>query len=144
MSWSFCPILSAEADGMIYGIRVAGPRRWNLLSGRMGTCADVLFAPGAMASLLDAVEERADHGGLSGRIESDGKGEYRYVTGAGRAEVGMFFRSEGTEADDSMASKVRTELGEGVLVVIDPDVGELAVYLVDSEGCRMASALMSE
>ena len=56
----------------------------------------------------------------------------------------MFFSTEGTEPDDAMTSKVREALGKGVMVVIDPEIGELAVYLVDQEGRRMASALMSE
>ena len=113
------------------------------MAGRMGTGADVLFGPGAMAAILEAAE-KTKCGGLSGKVETDSKGEYRFVTGTGRVDVGMFFSTEGTEPDDSMASKVREALGKGVMVVIDPEIGELAVYLVDQEGRRMASALMSE
>ena len=113
------------------------------MAGRMGTSADVLFGPGAMAAILEAAE-KTKCGGLSGKVETDAKGEYRLVAGTGRTDVGMFFSTEGTEPDDAMTSKVREALGKGVMVVIDPEIGELAVYLVDQEGRRMASALLSE
>ncbi len=113
------------------------------MTGRMGTRADVLFGQGAMAAILDAAEKGTD-GGLSGSVETDEKGSYRLVTGTGRFDVGMFFPSEGTEATDAMAEELKKRCGTGVLVVIDPGIGELAVYIVESDGCRMASALMSE
>ena len=43
------------------------------MTGRMGTRADVLFGPGAMASILDAAE-KGTSGGLSGTVETDEKG----------------------------------------------------------------------
>lgn len=113
------------------------------MAGRMGTRVDVLFGPGAMAAILEAAE-KAKSGGLAGKVETDEKGEYRLVTGIGRTDVGMFFSTEGTEPDDGMAAKVRQALGCGAMVVIDPEIGELAVYFVDSDGRRMASALVSE
>ena len=113
------------------------------MAGRMGTGADVLFGPAAMAAILEAAE-KTKCGGLSGKVEPDAKGEYRLVTGTGKTEVGMFFSTEGTDPDDAMVSKVRATLGKGVMVVIDPEIGELAVYMVEPEGRRMASALMSE
>ena len=56
----------------------------------------------------------------------------------------MYFPSEGTEPSDSMCDLLRSTIGEGILVVIDPYAGELAVYIVDGDGCRTASALVSE
>ena len=113
------------------------------MAGRMGTSVDVLFGPGAMAAILEATE-KSKSGGLAGKVETDEKGKYRLVTGTGRTDVGMFFSTEGTEPDDGMAAEVRQVLGSGILVVIDPEIGELAVYFVDPEGRRMASALVSE
>lgn len=113
------------------------------MTGRMGTRADVLFGPGAMASILDAAE-KGTSGGLTGTVETDEKGSYRVVTGTGRFDVGMFFPAEGTEATDAMAEEIKKRCGTGVMVVIDPEIGELAVYRVEVDGCLMASALMSE
>ncbi len=113
------------------------------MSGRMGTRADVLFAPGAMAAILDSAEKGAS-GGLAGTVETDEKGTYRVVTGTGGCDVGMYFPTEGTEATEAMVKEFRERAGNGVMVVIDPEIGELAVYLVENGECRMASALMSE
>lgn len=112
--------------------------------GRMGTGADAVFGPEAMASILDASERSREHGGLRGSVESDSKGEFRVVLGAGDAEVGMYFVSEGTEATDAMVKEFSERFGDGILVVIDPDIGELAVYRAGPDGVRTASALMAE
>lgn len=112
--------------------------------GRMGTGADAVFGPEAMASILDASERSREHGGLRGRVESDAKGEFRVVLGAGDAEVGMYFVSEGTEATEGIVKEFSERFGDGILVVIDPDLGELAVYRAGPDGVRTASALMAE
>lgn len=112
--------------------------------GRMGTGADAVFGPDAMASILDAAERSREHGGLRGSTESDPKGEFRVVLGAGDAEVGMYFVSEGTEATGGIVKEFSERFGDGILVVIDPDIGELAVYRAGPDGVRTASALMSE
>lgn len=112
--------------------------------GRMGTAADAVFASNAMAAIADAAERSASSGGLTGTRVSDDSGTYLSVTGTGTPEVGMFFPSEGTDASDEMVSRVRSAMGSGLLVVIDPDACELAVYMVDEGGHRMASVLMSE
>lgn len=110
----------------------------------MGTAADVVFGPNAIAAVFDAAERSDSRGGLSGSRDADGKGIYRVVNGTGSPEVGMFFPSEGTDATDEMVSAVRGECGEGILIVVDAVAGELAVYMVTAEGHRMASALQSE
>ena len=114
------------------------------MSGRMGTAADAVFGPNAFASIFGAVDRGAGSGGLAGSVESDAKGEYRVVTGAGVAEVGLYFSAEGTEAEDWMVSEVRSACGEGILVVLDPDLCEVAVYRVDAQGHGLASALQAE
>lgn len=111
---------------------------------RMGTGADVVFGAEAMASILDAAERSRVCGGLRGRVQGDDRGEYRVVLGAGDAEVGMYFVSKGTSVDELMASEFSRRFGCGVLVVIDPDIGELAVFISDSGGIRSATALMAE
>ncbi len=114
------------------------------MAGRMGTKADVVFGPNAMMSLLEATDRCDSFAGLSGKVETDDNGRFYSVVSAGRAEVGMFFVTEGTEVDDSMVSRIRDELGSGVLVAIDPEIGELTIHIVDETGCRMATVLMSE
>lgn len=113
------------------------------MAGRLGTCVDVVFGPNAFAAIFDAAG-RAAKGGLTGKVDADGKGIFRIVEGCGKAEVGMFFPSEGTEATDEMVSAVRYECGTGVLIVVDEPAGELAVYMVDDNGHRLASAVQSE
>ncbi len=112
--------------------------------GRMGTRAEVLFGANAMTSIAEAAERSQAHGGLRGGWDSDANGRFARVEGAGVPEVGMYFPSEGTEPSDSMCDLLRSTIGEGILVVIDPYAGELAVYIVDGDGCRTASALVSE
>ena len=112
--------------------------------GRMGTKAEVLFGANAMTSIAEAAERSQAHGGLRGGWDSDANGRFARVEGAGVSEVGMYFSSEGTEPTDAMCDTLRSTIGEGVLVVIDPYAGELAVYLIDGDGCRSASALVSE
>ena len=112
--------------------------------GRMGTKAEVLFGANAMVSIAEAAERSQAHGGLRGGWDTDANGSFARVEGAGVPEVGMYFPSEGTEPSDAMCDILRSAIGEGVMVVIDPYAGELAVYIVDDDGCRTASALVSE
>ncbi|MFT0899024.1 hypothetical protein [Candidatus Methanoprimaticola sp. MG2] len=112
--------------------------------GRMGTTADVVFGPHAMASIFDAVERSCMSGGLTGSIEADDKGRFCVVTGAGTNQVGMFFPSEGTEATKEMIDEFKRHSESGVLIVIDPEISELAIYSVKGGDATFASALMSE
>ena len=114
------------------------------MSGRMGTGAEAVFGRNAMIAIMDAAERAHGPGGLTGRVETDQKGEFRMVLGVGTPQVGMFFPSEGTEATDEMVAEFRKVMGAGILVVVDHEIGELAVYSVGEDGCRMAPALMSE
>lgn len=133
----------APTDGQIYGLALGSSERVKT-TGRMGASADVLFVQNAMAAILDAADRSSSHGGLAGRVETDEKGEYTVVTGIGRSEVGMFFPSEGTEASDAIVGVFREVCGTGVLVVVDPVACELAVYMVEDGGVRLAAALMEE
>lgn len=114
------------------------------MSGRMGTRADVVFGPSAIVSLMNAIERSGENGGLAGSKESDDKGDFFVVTGAGRPDIGLYFVSEGIEVADAMVDELHRCMSEGVIVVTDPEIGELAVYKVGSDGAEKASALMSE
>ena len=114
------------------------------MSGRMGTAVEAVFGQNAIPSILSAIDEGAKSGGLSGRIEADAKGEYRAVECAGSPDVGMFFVSEGTDPGEEMVEAVRKVLGEGVILVVDPDICEMAVYRAGPDGVVPATALMSE
>lgn len=114
------------------------------MSGRMGTSVDAIFGPGAMLSLLEAADSGASSGGIRGTAETDQKGRYYSVLGAGEAEIGMFFVSEGTEPSDPMISRLLETCAQGILVVIDREICELAIYIHDGKEIRVASALMSE
>lgn len=124
--------------------RSGRPPECDRTKGRMGTRADVLFGPNAMAAIMEAADRSSGRGGLTGSVETDMNGSYRLVTGTGGAQVGMYFPSEGTAVTDAMVSELRAEMESGVIVVIDPAAGELAVYIADGDGSRLASALMSE
>ncbi len=111
----------------------------------MGTQADAIFAPGAMNLILDATDvEGVTNGGLTGSIEADQNGTYYRVTGEGAVDVGMFFTSEGTAVTDRILDAFRTRCGEGILMIVDPEIGELSISYVDSTVCRPARCLMSE
>ena len=113
-------------------------------NGRLGTSAEAVFVSNAMSDIVDAAEASSASGGLTGCWKDDGNGRFVLVSGVGSPEVGMYFPSEGTHPSVQMADAVRSALGEGLLVVVDPYAGELAIYMAGAEGVRSVTALMSE
>lgn len=101
--------------------------------------ADAIVSRAVMEAVMDAAEDGEPmvlHGTVSERL-------FR-VHGCGDIAVGIAVPSEGTSPDDGAVSALRGSLGSGLLMVVDPYAGELAMYIVDDDGCRPARALVSE
>ncbi len=144
MWWRFYRIRSRSADVMKYG-------PWRSITmvsdmpGRMGTGADSILGPDAFTSILGAADAGLKRFGLTGDICRDDKGTFRFITGAGDMEVGMAFVTEGSEVTESILSEFLGTFGdEGILMVIDHELGELTINIVESGSYRPASCLMSE
>lgn len=112
---------------------------------RLGAGADIVVTATAMEDMISAAEDGRCPIGLMGARREDGSGMYYEVVGAGERDVGMSAVNPGggTEPDPATLDLFRRTVGRGVLVMVDPYAGEMAMYIVD-DGLRKARAVVSE
>lgn len=67
------------------------------------------------------------------------------IKGIGNPEIGMLFVSEeGSELTDPMMDRFRSNMWNGIIVVVDRYEQSFAFYRVDGDCRRTAKALLSE
>ena len=113
--------------------------------GRLIAHADIVLDPLAVEAMISAAEDGESAVLVNGVRVDDGEGAYYEVSGRGDP-VGMSLTSAegGTAPGDGALGMFRERFSEGVLVMVDPYAGEFALYIVDGDGVRQATAVMSE
>lgn len=113
--------------------------------GRLVAHADIVLDPLAVEAMISAAEDGESAVLVNGVRVDDEEGAYYEVSGRGDP-VGMSVTSAegGTAPGDGALEMFRERFSEGVLVMVDPYAGEFALYIVDGDGVRQATAVMSE